>query len=119
MANDGSPRSGADGCARAARPPRPLDGIRVLDLTTSVGGAFCSRLLADLGADVTAVEPPGGSRWRDSESLFAWLGAGKRSVVLPDAAPALARLAARADAVVTGFPVDVLADADAEAASEV
>lgn len=43
-----------------AEPPGALEGLRVLDWSTSVSGAWCSRQLADLGADVIAVEPPGG-----------------------------------------------------------
>ena len=38
----------------------PLDGIRVIALTGE-RGAYCAKLLADLGADVFDVEPPGGS----------------------------------------------------------
>ena len=36
-----------------------LDGVNVLDLSESVGGAYCSKLLADLGASVILVERPG------------------------------------------------------------
>ncbi|HEU5265352.1 MAG TPA: CoA transferase [Jatrophihabitans sp.] len=43
----------------------PLDGVRVLDLTDGVG-AMCGRLLADLGADVVLVEPPGGAGARSA-----------------------------------------------------
>jgi len=66
----------------------PLDGIRVIDMADEKG-ALCGRVLADLGADVILVEPPGGSAARkapplapDGTSLsFAFRNAGKRSVV--------------------------------------
>jgi crotonobetainyl-CoA:carnitine CoA-transferase CaiB-like acyl-CoA transferase len=66
----------------------PLDGVRVVDLTVE-RGELCARLLADLGADVVKVEPPGGSPARQlpprHEGVSLWWGlrnAGKRSVVL-------------------------------------
>ncbi len=42
----------------------PLAGIKVLDLSEDIAGSFCARLLADYGADVLKVEPPGGSAMR-------------------------------------------------------
>lgn len=59
----------------------PLEGLRVVDLANTLPGAHISLLLADFGADVVHVEPPGGSALR---ALPAWpfLGRGKRSVVL-------------------------------------
>ena len=67
----------------------PLDGLRVVD-TTNGRGELCGRLLADMGADVILVEPPGGSAGRtappfspDGHSLaFAWRNANKRGIVL-------------------------------------
>jgi crotonobetainyl-CoA:carnitine CoA-transferase CaiB-like acyl-CoA transferase len=89
-----------------------LAGLHVIDLSTSVSGAWCSRMLADFGADVMMVEPPGGSPVRalapfdgEGRSLLAeLLFANKRSVVLDpgaesEAAACLA-LARRADVVV-------------------
>ena len=70
--------------------PAALDGIRVLDLTANYS-AYAGRLLADLGADVIRIEPPGGSPLRrlpplqggnDASFAHAFFDAGKRSVVL-------------------------------------
>ncbi len=72
----------------------PLAGIRILDLTQALSGPFCTMMLADLGADVVKVEPPGGERTRgappftaeDTEraygGYFASINRGKRSIVL-------------------------------------
>ncbi|MEV6781267.1 CoA transferase [Streptomyces sp. NPDC051098] len=71
--------------------PTPLEGLRVIDLSTSLG-TYTGRLFADLGADVIKVEPRGGAPERctpplteDGVSLsFAFTEAGKRSVILDD-----------------------------------
>ncbi|MEX2283825.1 MAG: CaiB/BaiF CoA-transferase family protein [Gemmatimonadota bacterium] len=68
----------------------PLTGIRVVTLEQAVAAPFCSRQLADLGADVIKVErPDGGDTARSYDSVlhgesayFAWLNRGKRSIVL-------------------------------------
>src|ERR1700686_4338475 len=68
----------------------PLTGIRVVDLTRLLPGAFCTMLLGDMGADVIKIEEPGGGdymRWTpplvDSQSvLFNALNRNKRSVTL-------------------------------------
>ena len=57
-----------------------LGGIRVLDLTDPPGW-LCGRILADFGADVALVEPPGGHPGRARRYAFAALNAGKRSIV--------------------------------------
>jgi alpha-methylacyl-CoA racemase len=59
-----------------------LDGLRVLDLTIWRPGPYATQLLAEHGADVLKVEPPGGDPMRSMPDLFDILGAGKRSIVL-------------------------------------
>ena len=49
-----------------------LAALRVVDLSTGIPGGYCCRLLADAGADVVKVEPPGGDPWR------AWSAGGAR-----------------------------------------
>ena len=92
---------------------RPLDGVRVLDLTRLLPGAYATLLLADLGADVVKVEDPrGGDGMRSLPTAgrrpyFELLNRGKRSVTLdlrsPDAAAVLDALCAKADVVVDSF----------------
>jgi crotonobetainyl-CoA:carnitine CoA-transferase CaiB-like acyl-CoA transferase len=64
--------------------PRALDDLVVLDLTTTLAGAWCSRLLADFGADVVMVEAPGGSPLRRLEP-FATDPASGQPVSIPAA----------------------------------
>lgn len=59
----------------------PLAGLRVLDLSNNSAGAQASQTLADFGAEVVQVEPPGGSRLRDLPS-YPLICRGKKSVVL-------------------------------------
>ena len=59
-----------------------LDGVRVVDSTTEIAGPYCSKLLADAGADVVKVERPEGDPFRHwgSGALFEYLNTSKRSV---------------------------------------
>lgn len=59
-----------------------LAGLRVLDLSIWRPGPYATQLLAEQGADVLKVEPPGGDPMRSMPDLFDILGARKRSIVL-------------------------------------
>mgnify|MGYP001418195500 CR=1 FL=1 len=70
---------------------RPLEGIRVLDLTQVLAGPFCCRIMGDMGADVIKVEQPGTGdpsrnfppKYKDLESYyFLGLNGNKRSITL-------------------------------------
>ncbi len=100
--------------------PRPLDGVRVIELT-SERCALAGKLLADMGADVIVVEPPGGSPMRayepfagdepDREQALWWwhYNTSKRSVVLDldetDGADDFLRLVSTADVVIEAEPL--------------
>ena len=83
-----------------------LEGLRIVDLSTEIAGPYCTKLLADAGADVVKVEPPSGDplRTRGSGALFEFLQTSRRSVIgLPDDAHVL-DLCAAADIVVESGP---------------
>jgi crotonobetainyl-CoA:carnitine CoA-transferase CaiB-like acyl-CoA transferase len=74
---------------RRTGPPGPLSGVRVLDLSQYIAGPYGCTLLADQGADVIKVEPPGGDNLRQYPSTLqsenrAFLGVNrsKQGVVL-------------------------------------
>ena len=61
----------------------PLDGIRILEVGTMLAGPYATMMLADLGAEVIKIEPPGGEISRQvGHSYFASLNRNKRSICL-------------------------------------
>jgi CoA:oxalate CoA-transferase len=100
--------------------PNALDGVRVLDFTTTIAGPHCTRLMADLGAEVIKIEAPEGDMMRSrlplrngASTSFGQLNAGKKSLVLdlkrPEAVAAVHRLVKTADIVVENFRPGVMA----------
>ena len=96
-----------------------LDDLRVVDFTTTIAGPHCTRLLADLGAEVIKIEAPDGDMMRARQPLregastsFGQLNTGKKSVVLdlkqPAAIAAARRLVGTADIVVENFRPGVM-----------
>jgi crotonobetainyl-CoA:carnitine CoA-transferase CaiB-like acyl-CoA transferase len=83
---------GGDVKSRDGQPmklPAPLAGIRVIDFTNVMAGPVCTRLLADMGAEVIKVEPPEGDHSRTRPPIrngfsahYAHLNCGKKSVAL-------------------------------------
>ena len=97
----------------------PLEGLRVLDLTRNVAGPYATKLLADYGADVLKLEPPGGDPARrfgpfpgnvedpEASGLFLHLNTNKRSATVDpstaEGAMTIRRLAAECDIVIEDY----------------
>ncbi len=97
----------------------PLDGMRVLDFTTTIAGPYCTRLMADLGAEIIKIETSEGDMMRTRPPLrdgasttFGQLNAGKHSIVLdlkrPEAQEIVRRLLTTCDFVVENFRPGVM-----------
>ena len=98
---------------------RPLEGLRILDFSTTIAGPHCSRLLADMGADVIKVESPEGDLMRSrpvqrdgASTMFGQLNAGKKSIVLdlkrPESIAAIKKLVAKVDILVENYRPGVM-----------
>jgi crotonobetainyl-CoA:carnitine CoA-transferase CaiB-like acyl-CoA transferase len=99
--------------------PRLLDGIRVIDAASFIAGPVATTAMADFGADVIKVEPPGGDTYRvrnagypPSPYNFPWIvdNRNKRGVAIDlrheDGRRVLHRLVKTADVFVTNVPLD-------------
>lgn len=98
---------------------RPLDGLRILDFSTTIAGPHCARLLADMGADVVKVESTEGDLMRSRpvqrdgfSTMFGQLNAGKKSIVLdlkrPESVAAVKKLIATVDILVENYRPGVM-----------
>ena len=113
---------------------KPLEGIKVLDLSRVLAGPWCTQLLADLGAEVLKIERPGagddtrhwGPPWhgegdRRVAAYFLSCNRGKKSAAIdfaqPEGAALVRKLAADADVIVENFRVGGLAKFGLDAAS--
>jgi CoA:oxalate CoA-transferase len=96
-----------------------FERLRVVDFTTTIAGPHCTRLLADLGAEVIKLEAAEGDMMRSRPPLrngastsFGQLNTGKKSVILdlkrPEAVAIVKRLVATADVVVENFRPGVM-----------
>ncbi|WP_244930472.1 CoA transferase [Nocardioides sp. W7] len=95
--------------------PAPLDGLKVLDVSTILAGPLCCQILGDYGADVVKVEHPRGGdnmrgHGRSKDGVPLWwkeISRNKRTLALdlkaPRGAEVLRRLAATADVLVENF----------------
>ncbi len=90
---------------------RPLENIRVLDFGQYIAGPLVGMMLADLGAEVIRIDPPGGPRWKDPAADM--LSRGKSSLTLDLKADADLQIAealiARSDVMIENFRPGVMA----------
>src|SRR3954453_9020569 len=94
-------------------------GLRVLDFSTTIAGPHCTRMLADMGAEVIKIESAEGETMRNEppvrngcSTAFGQLNVGKKSLVLdlksPDAVEIIHRLVADTDILVENFRPGVM-----------
>ena len=100
---------------QAGRPQgQSFQGLRVLDFSTTIAGPHCTRMLADMGAEVIKIEAADGETMRTRppvrsrcSSVFGGLNVGKKSLVLdlksPKAIEVVRKLVATADIVVENY----------------
>jgi len=92
----------------------PLDGVRVLDTGMLYAAPLIATFLADQGADVVKIEPPGGDQYRTWGPMWALVGRNKRSVTLDltsvEGCAILLRLVAHVDVVVENLPPRLAAE---------
>ncbi|HEX2277526.1 MAG TPA: CoA transferase, partial [Candidatus Tectomicrobia bacterium] len=90
--------------------PSVLDGVRVIDFGQYIAGPLAGMLLADQGAEVIHVDPPGGPVW-DTPANATW-NRGKRSITLnlkqPDDLATAGRLIESADVLIENFRPGVM-----------
>jgi crotonobetainyl-CoA:carnitine CoA-transferase CaiB-like acyl-CoA transferase len=100
-------------------PTKGFEGLRVLDFSTTIAGPHCTRMLADMGAEVIKIESAEGETMRTRppvrngcSSTFGQLNVGKKSLVLdlksPDAIEIVRRLVAGTDILVENFRPGVM-----------
>ena len=93
---------------------KPLEGLRVIDLTQAMAAPYCTMNLADLGADVIKVEPPGGEEQRRGSTSrnghsgsFMAINRNKRGITLdlktPQGVEVMHRLIRTADVFVQNY----------------
>jgi crotonobetainyl-CoA:carnitine CoA-transferase CaiB-like acyl-CoA transferase len=98
---------------------KSLNGLRVLDFSTTIAGPHCTRMLADLGAEVIKIEPAEGEMMRtrppvrnNCSTAFGQLNVGKKSLTLDlksaEAVEVIRRLAGSADILVENFRPGVM-----------
>jgi len=95
----------------------PLDGVRVIEFTHMVMGPTCGMILADLGAEVIKIEPPGGDKTRKLPGLgigfFRSFNRNKKSVVLdintPEGHEAAVELVGTCDVMLENFRPGLMA----------